>query len=105
MDFFYGVNVRLSVVESTPGLSRAHSPNIIEFGHELRRSSLGSYQMNFRVISHHSRRYAILEPLPFFNEQHKIGLHSHEQPCGAGAIDVGIDQGLHFDALQTNVPA
>jgi hypothetical protein len=52
-----------------------------------------------------SRRLSALEPFSLFNEQDKIGLHPHQQPCSAGAINVGIDQGLHFGALQTNVPA
>jgi hypothetical protein len=56
-------------------------------------------------MSHRSRRLAVFQPLPFLNEQHKISLHSHQRPCGAGTINVGIDQGLHFAALQTNVPA
>ena len=50
-----------------------------------------------------SRRLSIFEPLPFFNEQYKIGLHSHQQPRCARAINVGIDQCLHFGALQANV--
>jgi hypothetical protein len=52
-----------------------------------------------------SRRLSALEPFSLFDEQDKIGLHPHQQPCSAGAINVGIDQGLHFGALQTNVPA
>jgi hypothetical protein len=57
------------------------------------------------LLAHRSRRFPVLEPFPPLNEKHKISLHPHQQPCGVGAINVGIDQGLHFDALQTNVPA
>jgi len=31
-----------------------------------------------------------LKPFPFFDEQHQIRLHSHQQSCGARAINVGI---------------
>jgi hypothetical protein len=56
------------------------------------------------LSARHSRRLAVLEPFTLFNEEYKIGLHTHEQPCGARAINVGVYQCLHFGALQANVP-
>jgi hypothetical protein len=52
-----------------------------------------------------SRRLSALEPFSLFDEQHKISLHTHQPARGAGAINVGIDQRLHFGTLQANVPA
>jgi hypothetical protein len=85
-------------------LVAGQAPRFIERALNGEASISGSYQIGFRAIGR-SHRFLALEPFPFFNEQHKIGLHPHQQPCDARAINVGVNESLHFGTLQPNVPA
>jgi len=44
------------------------------------------------------------EALPLFNKQHEVGLHSHQQLRGGGAIKVSVYELRHFPSLKTKVP-
>jgi len=45
------------------------------------------------------------KPFTLFQKQHKVGMYSHWQAGGIGAVDVGLDERLHLSVLHPYLSA
>jgi hypothetical protein len=59
-------------------------------------------QCNLLIVHRGVRRF---QPLPLFDERHKVGLHPHQQPSGVSAVDVSFNERLHLPRLNLDFPA